>query len=210
MKASLAFGLTELARVNLDGEDFVLYDDGQLADAIPAREFDDVPVEFAAHTPPKFRTIDGEDNQDAIDAVKEHNVQRYSLWCSQTMTVNEETLERILLAAGIDAVNSGAHGRVEAASLTIALIQPDGRTTTHNPAGKVWTLEELQSLVGGYIEPLWLENGQVAIVNEDGRLKGLAENPTATVRADRGLAHGQGLRHPLVGPVAFGAREVIR
>ena len=40
------------------------------------------------------------------------------------------------------------------------------------------TLEELQSLVGGYIEfvPLWREQGRGFLVNEEGKLRGLDVN----------------------------------
>lgn len=37
-------------------------------------------------------------------------------------------------------------------------------------------LETLQTLVGGYIEPLTLVDGLVMIVNEEGKLHGLDEN----------------------------------
>lgn len=38
------------------------------------------------------------------------------------------------------------------------------------------TLEAMQGLVGGYIEPIVLGDGVLAIVNEEGLVKGLSKN----------------------------------
>ena len=43
-----------------------------------------------------------------------------------------------------------------------------------NPA--LLTLRDLQEKVGGYIEPIHLSDGYVALVDEDGKLKGLPVN----------------------------------
>ena len=49
------------------------------------------------------------------------------------------------------------------------------------PEGETWTLDELQELVGGYIELLGVPSkDRVLVVNEDGRLKGLPFNKNAT------------------------------
>lgn len=45
---------------------------------------------------------------------------------------------------------------------------------------KLLSLEEMQELVGGYIEQLALKNGNVIMVNEEGFLKALPNNPHFT------------------------------
>ena len=40
------------------------------------------------------------------------------------------------------------------------------------------TLENMQRTVGGYIETVTLDNSSVIICNEEGRLKGLPDNPS--------------------------------
>lgn len=42
--------------------------------------------------------------------------------------------------------------------------------------GKSFTLGELQRMVGGYIEPVYLNDGDIMWVNEEGRLQGLPLN----------------------------------
>lgn len=44
-------------------------------------------------------------------------------------------------------------------------------------------LEELQKIVGGYIEIINLFNGKILVVNEEGKLKGLEQNEIATTIA---------------------------
>ena len=46
--------------------------------------------------------------------------------------------------------------------------------------GKKFTLQELQSLVDGYIEYVHLGNGKVLVVDEDGKRKGKLVNMIAT------------------------------
>ena len=41
-------------------------------------------------------------------------------------------------------------------------------------------LEKMQSLVGGYIECVFISGAADGIVNEEGKLRGLRENPLAT------------------------------
>lgn len=52
--------------------------------------------------------------------------------------------------------------------------------------GTVFTLEELQKIVGGYIEALYLRDGRLMFVNEDGKRLGLPPNPLADI-----IAHQQ-------------------
>jgi hypothetical protein len=61
------------------------------------------------------------------------------------------------------------------------LLQPDGATSTITPAnGRTFALDELQQLVGGYIEFVPVNEQGWLVVNEDGKLKNLPENPKAT------------------------------
>jgi hypothetical protein len=46
-----------------------------------------------------------------------------------------------------------------------------------------FTLQELQHYVGGYIEAVYMQDGRVLIVNEEGKLHGLAFNYRATAHA---------------------------
>lgn len=48
---------------------------------------------------------------------------------------------------------------------------------TVSPAnGTAFTLEELQKIVGGYIEALYLHDGRIMFLNEDGKRLGLPLN----------------------------------
>lgn len=85
------------------------------------------------------------------------------------------------------------------------LIRVDGTTETVNPKnGKRWTLEELQTLVGGYIELLPRLQIQI-LVDEEGLLKQKPVNREAT-RIIAEMYRTEWRRHdmevpPLVGDV---------
>lgn len=46
--------------------------------------------------------------------------------------------------------------------------------------GKDFQLEEMQAVVSGYIEVVYLDDGLIMVVNEEGKLNGLAINWNAT------------------------------
>jgi hypothetical protein len=46
--------------------------------------------------------------------------------------------------------------------------------------GVAFTLEELQHVVGGYIEAVYLRDGWIMMINEEGKLLGLPYNVLAT------------------------------
>ena len=46
--------------------------------------------------------------------------------------------------------------------------------------GKFFSLKEMQSIVDGHIEIVYLQDGRLMIVNEEGKLDGLNPNPEAT------------------------------
>ena len=52
-------------------------------------------------------------------------------------------------------------------------------TTPKN--GKDFSLEEMQAIVGGYIEIVYLDNGQIMVVNEEGKINGLPLNENASM-----------------------------
>jgi hypothetical protein len=63
------------------------------------------------------------------------------------------------------------------------LIQPNGFILPVEPRnGRAFTLEELQSFVGGYVEVITppSRNGAIMAVNEEGKFRGLALNTVAT------------------------------
>jgi hypothetical protein len=75
------------------------------------------------------------------------------------------------------------------------LYRTDGTTETVTPAGGHWTLEELQTLVGGYIEIGGTVDGRFMVLDEEGKLKHKPLNVAAT----RLYVHGR--RDPIVGEV---------
>ena len=48
-------------------------------------------------------------------------------------------------------------------------------------------LEILQKAVGGYIEPIYLSNGEIMLVDEEGLLKSKERNETASLLSNRGI-----------------------
>lgn len=86
-------------------------------------------------------------------------------------------------------------------------IKTDGTNVSVLPEnGTDFTLEELQKMVGGYIEIISL--GKVdMVVNEEGRIKGLSLNPTATLIAKRLLGCSVA---PIMGDVVICKREMIK
>ena len=63
----------------------------------------------------------------------------------------------------------------------VALIRTDKTRTEIEPNnGNKFTLEELQEYVGGHIECPRLPDGSVMILNEEGKIRGLPINYSAT------------------------------
>lgn len=59
---------------------------------------------------------------------------------------------------------------------------------------KIITLKELQDCVEGYIEFVWLRDGKILVVNEDGKINGLELNSFATF-----LIQKEGINDHIVG-----------
>lgn len=84
-------------------------------------------------------------------------------------------------------------------------IKTTGATLEVAPKGEIFTLEELQGFVGGFIEAVPLSDGTVMWLNEEGKLNGLPVN----VKAD-GIAHrmsGIALWDRVVGDVLIASLE---
>lgn len=68
------------------------------------------------------------------------------------------------------------------------IIYANGLVQEINPDNKRdFSLEELQRIVHGYIEPIHLPKNRLMIINEEGKLKGLPVNILATREV---LSHG--------------------
>ena len=65
-------------------------------------------------------------------------------------------------------------------SVTGAIINTDGNTSQFTSEHDSPTLKELQRIVGGYIEFIFLSKNQVLVINEDSKNKNLSINKTAT------------------------------
>lgn len=64
------------------------------------------------------------------------------------------------------------------------VIHSDGARTAVKPKDfKKFTLEELQALVGGYIETVNLTSDRVLVINENGKFENLPINEQATALA---------------------------
>jgi len=81
------------------------------------------------------------------------------------------------------------------------IIKTDGTKIEVAPAnGSDFSLEELQKVVGGYIEIVYLSEGRLMVVNEEGWLNNLPYNPSASE------IYG----HPIVGDVLICERKQIK
>jgi hypothetical protein len=70
--------------------------------------------------------------------------------------------------------------------------------------GAEFTLQELQAIVGGYIEAFYLRDGTIMMLNEDGKRLALMFNLIATMIAQR---HGLPGDDCILGDVVIGTRH---
>ena len=85
------------------------------------------------------------------------------------------------------------------------LYKTDGTQEVVIPkSGKQFVLAEMQAAVGGYIEPLYLPDGRVLLVNEDGKSQGLPCNELATFH---GMMAGIADNDRVVGPALLCSHE---
>jgi hypothetical protein len=60
-------------------------------------------------------------------------------------------------------------------------IKECGKTIAVVPSNaKAFTLEEMQKFVGGYIQMIHLKNGDIMVINEEGKLNAFRVNDKAT------------------------------
>jgi len=89
---------------------------------------------------------------------------------------------------------------------TSIIYLPDGMKKEVSPQnGKYFTLKELQTIVGGYIECLFLNNDMTMVVNEEGKLEGLPCNDLATE-----IAWNSGFFDIIVGPALVCRAKFIK
>jgi hypothetical protein len=85
-------------------------------------------------------------------------------------------------------------------------INADGSTADVAPLdGRAFALDELQGIVAGYIEAIYLRDGRIMFCNEDGKRLGLAPNRAATTIARSHAAIVPG--DTVVGDVIVGTRR---
>lgn len=86
------------------------------------------------------------------------------------------------------------------------LLLPDGTIQNVSPAdGKHFTLEELQTLVGGYIEfDESIKEGYDLVTNEEAKLLQLPINPQATALYKWTVVNGR-INDVICGPAVYGA-----
>lgn len=65
------------------------------------------------------------------------------------------------------------------------LLKYGAEIEVHPRSGKIYSLAELQEYVEGYIEIVWLKDGQLMIVDEEGALKENYLNGPASRLAER-------------------------
>lgn len=86
------------------------------------------------------------------------------------------------------------------------VVMTSGVTLAVEPKnGTDFSLEELQKIVGGYIEVLRLGSEQIMVLNEEGKLYGLGVNDKATV-----LAVTAGYADIIVGDVLVCPKEMVK
>jgi len=79
------------------------------------------------------------------------------------------------------------------------LISPTGKMSKISPQnGTVFTSDELHTLVDGYLECVYLPDGRLMWINEEGKLKGKQPNMVATFLALKVLQHGDLIVGPAV------------
>lgn len=87
-----------------------------------------------------------------------------------------------------------------------SLIKSDGTSIDYAPKnGTDFTLEELQSAVGGFIEIIKISSTQIMVLNEEGKLRGLPINYNASL-----IFAMAGIREVAVGDVVVCGTEMVK
>jgi hypothetical protein len=77
--------------------------------------------------------------------------------------------------------------------------EPDERISMISPRGSSWSLEELQELVGGYIEVVRTIDGRFMVINELGKMV----TPMLPLNAQATRIYQHGRVDPIVGPAVI-------
>ena len=86
------------------------------------------------------------------------------------------------------------------------IYKTDGTTVNVEPKnGSDFSLEELQEIVGGYIEVLYLNDKEILVCDEDGKLKGYGLNYEATK-----VVQSNGISDYIVGDVLICSTKEVR
>ena len=88
---------------------------------------------------------------------------------------------------------------------TGTIYRTNGKVEDKSFSKKNVTLKEMQEVVGGYIEFLYLKNNLVMIVNEEGKMIGLPYNPKATL-----LVQENNINDIIVGDVLVVNQKLIK
>lgn len=91
------------------------------------------------------------------------------------------------------------------------IIKADGTSTEIEPKnGTDFSLNELQSIVGGYIEVCdTVSDDHILVIDEEGKLKGKPINDVATVAYKYAFSNGK-LIDAIVGDALYCHRDMVR
>ena len=90
--------------------------------------------------------------------------------------------------------------------MTAQVLMTDGIVLKAEPKnGTDFSLEELQQIVGGYIEVLYLSKSQIMVVNDEGKLLGWGLNHNATLASQMA-----GIDDIIVGDVLVCDTEMVK
>ena len=86
------------------------------------------------------------------------------------------------------------------------ILYVDGREEFIEPKnGTDFSLEELKTIVDGYIQVVWLKDGRIMVVNEEGKIHRLPVNVKATF-----IANGEGIADTIVGNVLVCNQSMVK
>lgn len=91
------------------------------------------------------------------------------------------------------------------------VIKADGTIVKVEPKnGTDFSLEEMNEIVGGYLEIVWFHDGSnnIMVLNEEGKIGGLPYNHQATIIAQQGRAIG--LNDEIVGNVLLCHKDQVK
>lgn len=86
------------------------------------------------------------------------------------------------------------------------ILYVDGREEFIEPKnGTDFSLEELNTIVDGYIQVVWLKDGRIMVINEEGKIHRLPVNVKATF-----IVNGEGIADTIVGNVLVCNQSMVK